>query len=117
MAEEMELHHVFYGENDNKHRRSFVFFDKLSKDWVIMLLSEGKEGNKHNILRRIGGKSERYAEDAGENWVLGINQPFVSQDQAHADAKRFDAESQLEAAHDGERDVPLHNLDEAERAQ
>ena len=55
MINEMVLHHVFYGENENKHRRSYVFYDHVSKDWVIMLLSEGKEGNKHNILRRISG--------------------------------------------------------------
>ena len=86
MINEMVLHHVFYGENENKHRRSYVFYDHVSKDWVIMLLSEGKEGNKHNILRRISGHSERYAEDAGENSVLGVIQPYVSQDEPHADS-------------------------------
>ena len=84
--DDMVLHHSFYGEGENKHLRSYVFKDNLSKDWVIMLLSEGKEGNKHNIIQRIGGKSERYAEDAGENWVLGVVQPYVSQDEPHADS-------------------------------
>jgi len=75
MDKEIELIHVFYGENQYKDRRSFVFLDHKSRDYVIMCLSESESSN---FITRISGHSERYAEDAGENWVLGVIKPVNS---------------------------------------
>ena len=62
----MELH-TFYGIDEYKDRKAYVFLEEEGSYTVTML-------KDITIVedRNIKGHSETYAENCAENWVLGI---------------------------------------------
>ena len=56
----------FYGDGIHRGRNARVLYDGG------VFYVEMKQGLAHTETRSMGIHSEQYAEDAAENWVLGI---------------------------------------------
>ena len=61
------LFHEYFGEKTYKNRRSFVFYDEIQENWVVIMLSDE---SSHIVVPK--GHSEQYAEDCAENWTNGV---------------------------------------------
>jgi len=62
------LLHEFYGEDKYSNRKATVFKD--GDDYLVYMIQDMAVIEE----RRITGRSEQYAEDCAENWVLGVIQ-------------------------------------------
>jgi len=62
------LLHEFYGEDRYSNRKATVFKD--GDDYLVYMIQDMAVIEE----RRITGRSEQYAEDCAENWVLGVIQ-------------------------------------------
>jgi len=62
----MELH-TFYGTNEYKDRKAYVFLE-ADGSYTVTMLKDVTIVEDRNIKEH----SEQYAEDCAENWVLGI---------------------------------------------
>ena len=62
------LLHEFYGEDKYSNRKASVF--KEGDDYLVYMIQDMAVIEE----RRITGRSEQYAEDCAENWVLGVIQ-------------------------------------------
>jgi len=62
------LLHEFYGEDKYSNRKASVFKD--GDDYLVYMIQDMAVIEE----RRITGRSEQYAEDCAENWVLGVIQ-------------------------------------------
>jgi len=60
------LLHEFYGQDSNSNRKATVYKDGDS--YLIYMMRDMAVIEE----RRITGRSEQYAEDCAENWVLGV---------------------------------------------
>ena len=61
------LLHEFFGRDDYADRRAMVFKD--NGGYIILLMADKTIMEEH----KISGRSEQYAEDIAENWVLGAD--------------------------------------------
>ena len=65
--------------SDSGHREAFVYYNKYAKEYQVKMTEVEKsgKGGVHDVhhtkeIRPLPNKSERYAEDCAENWVLGV---------------------------------------------
>ena len=59
------LVHQFFGRGDFSDRAAFVFREK--GEYVVMFVKDSAIISEVNLT----GRSEQFAEDTAENWVLG----------------------------------------------
>ena len=63
--------------SDSGHREAFVYYDGKEYHVKMVEVERGGKGGVHDIhttkeVRPMGNRSERYAEDCAENWVIGV---------------------------------------------
>ena len=66
--EHLRVLHTFIGSKPFDRRRSYVLWDRINGEYVVLMLDDG---NNHVLVP--SGHSEEYAESAAENWVMGVS--------------------------------------------
>ena len=72
-----EEYHGYIGENEYSNRKAYVF---KKTSWPLLMSSDRTTSWEVDIYEEalkiktldLSGHSKQYAEDAAENWVLGV---------------------------------------------